>query len=460
MTKLAKLLFRPFATLIMTSKNLNGDYDQVVKKLREINALNGISGLLGWDEMVMLPEGSSDCRADQKSALAGVLYDKQTDEKLGQLLKHLKESSSELNAVQNAVVRDAYKEYIQTTAIPKELAQKIAQLGSTAYEAWVEARKTSDFSKFSSSLAEWVVISREKAKLIDSSRPPYDVLLDTYEKGMTSSRINELFSELRTGLVPLISDIKTRGVKPDTAWLQGEYDVDVQAKMCRQIALDLGFDVTKGRLDVSLHPFTGGSHPTDIRMTTRYKANDFLEGLTGTIHETGHAIYEQNRNLTPEWKDLPVNQAMSMGIHESQSLLWERMIGLNRPFMNYLLPKIKTYFPSQESVTIDQLYSGLNAIQETSLIRTESDELTYTLHIILRYEIETQLIEGTLVVGDIPPLWNSKMKEYLGVDVPNDAKGCLQDIHWAGGDFGYFPTYTLGAMYATQIYEYARLVRK
>ena len=431
-------------------------YNETVTKLREITALEGISGLLGWDEMVMLPAGSSGSRGAQKSALAGVIYDKKTDKGLGEALSILKQSTVDLNNIQIANVRDAHKEYTRSTAIPKELAQKIALLESTAYEAWVESRKTSNFALFAPSLQEWVTVNRQRASYIDDSLPAYDVLLDMFEKGMTSVRLNEIFNEVRSGLVPLIAELKTRGTSPDTAWLQGQYSTDVQAKLCRQIALDLGFDVEKGRLDVSVHPFTGGSHPTDVRMTTRFKEHDLTEGLTGAIHETGHALYEQGRNLDDEWRDLPVSSAMSMGIHESQSLLWERMVGLSKPFQHYLLPKIKEFFPSFPDVSTDKLYEAQNKIQEPSLIRVESDELTYTMHVILRYEIECGLIDGTIQVEEVPSIWNSKMQQYLGVVPPNDATGCLQDIHWAGGAMGYFPTYTLGAMYATQIYEHAK----
>ena len=274
---------------------------------------------------------------------------------------------------------------------------------------------------------------------------------------MTSDRLNNLFAEVRDGLVPLIKEIKTKGTAPDASWLNGKYDLDQQALLCRQIALDLGFSLEKGRLDVSVHPFTGGAHPTDVRMTTRFKEEDLTEGLTGAIHETGHALYEQGRNDDPEWLDLPVSSAMSMGIHESQSLLWERMVALGLPFQSYLLPKIKQFFPSfPADKTAKDLYEAQNAMRDPSLIRVESDEVTYTMHIILRYEIEQGLIGGTISADDVPTIWNSKMQEYLQVAVPSDSKGCLQDIHWAGGAMGYFPTYTLGAMYATQIYECAK----
>ncbi|KAJ1428083.1 putative carboxypeptidase [Ochromonadaceae sp. CCMP2298] len=423
-------------------------YDDTAKRLREIAHLEGISGLLGWDEMVLLPPGSSGCRGDQKAALAGVIYDKKTDATLGANLQQLHNAGAALTQVQNAVVRDSYKEYTRTTAIPKELAQRIALLETSAYEKWIVSRKAADFSIFAPSLQEWVDVNQQRANLIDPSSPPYDVMLDMYEKGMKAERIDEIFSQVRAGLVPLISQLKT-GTPPDSAWLAGDYDVDVQAKMVRQISIDLGFDIDKGRLDVSVHPFTGGSHPTDVRMTTRFKANDLTEGLTGAIHETGHAMYEQGRNLDPEWKNLPVSLAMSMGVHESQSLLWERLVALNRPFQHYLLPKIREFFPTfPTEATPESLYLAQNTMRDPSLIRVEADELTYTLHVILRYEIERGLVDGSIKVTDVPAVWNAKMLDYLGVTPPDDAQGCLQDIHWAGGAMGYFPTYTLGAMMA------------
>lgn len=437
------------------SLNIEETYKEVVKSLREIRQVEEIAHLLEWDEMVMLPSGSGGCRADQKEALAGILYDKQTNVKLGEHLRQLHEVKDELGAVRAANVRDSFKAFVRESAVPKDVAQRLAVLQSTAYEAWVDARKSADFSKFAPSLEEIVDINCKRAAYIDPAAPPYDVLLDMYENGMLSSRLDEVFAEVRAGLVPLIAEIKQKGTPPDASWLVRDYDVDVQAKLCKQIAIDLGFSTNMGRLDVSVHPFTTG-HPQDVRITTRFKKEDLTEGITGTIHEAGHAMYEQGRNLGPEWKDLPVSCAMSMGIHESQSLLWERMVGLSRPFQSYLLPKIKEYFPDFPEVTTEAMYLAQNLIREPSLIRVEADEVTYTMHVILRYEIERGLIDRSIKVADVPALWNAKMQAYLGTTPPDDAVGCLQDIHWSGAAMGYFPTYTLGAMYAAQIYECAR----
>lgn len=431
-------------------------YTDLAAKLRELDALNGINGLLGWDELVMMPEGAVGSRGAQKSALAGALYDKRTDPQLGALLKQLKDATAELEPVQAAVVRDAYRSYTRETAIPKELAQRIAKLETDAYVAWVAARKASDFSQFAPYLQQWVDVNKQKAAAIDPAKPAYDVLLDDYEKGMTSARLDEIFAEVRKGLVPLIAELRSKGTPPADDWLKGTYDIDKQAALCKEVALELGFDTNNGRLDVSVHPFTGGAHPTDVRMTTRFKEHDLTEGLTGAIHETGHALYEQGRNLDKEWEGLPVNSALSMGIHESQSLFWERMVALSQPFAAWLLPRIRQHFPDFPERSVPEFYEAINVMKSPSLIRVEADEVTYPMHIILRYEIERGLMDGSIKVEDVPKVWNAKMKEYLGTEPENDAQGCLQDVHWSAGLFGYFPTYSLGAMYACQIYEHAK----
>eukprot|EP00878_Enallax_costatus_P001574 GHUV01001725.1.p1 GENE.GHUV01001725.1~~GHUV01001725.1.p1 ORF type:complete len:544 (+),score=156.71 GHUV01001725.1:74-1705(+) len=453
--KQPRLRVRAMATAAVAADTSKA-YDDLAAKLRELDALNGISGLLGWDELVMMPEGAVGSRGAQKSALAGVLYDKRTDQQLGQLLKQLKDATAELDPVQAAVVRDAYRSYVRETAIPKELAQRIAKLETDAYVTWVAARKASDFSQFAPYLQQWVDVNKQKAAAIDPAKPAYDVLLDDYEKGMTAARLDEIFAEVRKGLVPLIAELRSKGTPPNDEWLKGTFDIDKQAALCKEVALELGFNTDTGRLDVSVHPFTGGAHPTDVRMTTRFKEHDLTEGLTGAIHETGHALYEQGRNLDKDWEGLPVNSALSMGIHESQSLFWERMVALSKPFAAWLLPRIMQHFPDFPERSASDFFEALNVIKSPSLIRVEADEVTYPMHIILRYEIERGLMDGSIKVSDVPAVWNAKMKEYLGTAPENDAQGCLQDVHWSAGPFGYFPTYSLGAMYACQIYEYAK----
>uniref|UniRef100_A0A7S0WIZ3 Carboxypeptidase n=1 Tax=Pyramimonas obovata TaxID=1411642 RepID=A0A7S0WIZ3_9CHLO len=355
----------------------------------------------------------------------------------------------------SAVIRDAGRNYRKTNALTKDIAERSAELSSKGYQAWVKARQESDFALFAPMLEQWVDLLKEKCHLIDASRPVYDVCLDDYERGLTAPRLDKVFSEVKEGLLPLLHDIRERGTAPDKSWLAGEYDVKLQAQMCEEIAKDLGFSTERGRLDVSVHPFTGGAHPNDVRMTTRFDPACLTEGLTGAVHETGHALYEQGRNL--EYDGLPVNEALSMGIHESQSLLWERMVCLQPAFSKYLLPRMRSLFPDDipASATAQQLYEALNVVRTPSLIRVESDEVTYPMHIILRYEIERALMEGRVEIKDLPEVWNEKMQSYLGCTPQTAAEGVLQDVHWSVGAIGYFPTYSLGAMYACQIYEAA-----
>ncbi|GAB4814416.1 hypothetical protein N2152v2_001462 [Parachlorella kessleri] len=442
---------------MVASTAVNETYEALAKKLKEVSALAGVQGLLGWDEMVMMPAGAAASRAAQKKALAGVLYDKQVDKEIGELLAKLQAANLEeagLDAFQQANIREAARDYKKVTAVTKDIAQKEAELESHGYQTWVKARQESDFSQFAPVLTEWIELRKEKARLIDPSREVYDVNLDDYEKGMTAARLDEIFSQVKAGLVPLLAEIRSRGTAPSDAWLKGDFDTEKQAALCHKLAVALGFSLEKGRLDVSVHPFTGGAHPTDVRMTTRFKKEDVTEGITAAIHETGHALYEQGRNL--EYDGLPVNSAMGMGVHESQSLLWERMVGLSKPFAAYLLPQIREAFPEVPAdKSPEDLYAAMNIIKDPSFIRVEADEVTYPMHIILRYELERGLLDGSVSVDQLPALWNQKMKEYLGCEPETDAKGVLQDVHWSAGLFGYFPTYLLGAMYATQIFKTA-----
>lgn len=439
------------------STTVREDYEALVKKLKDTSALAGISGLLGWDEMVQLPSGAGECRAQQKAALAGVIHERSIDPELGALLDRLTHADdAELSSWEAACVREAAKEYKKSTSVTEDLVRREAALESKGYLQWVKAREANDFKQFAPVLKEWIETRKERAALVDSSKPAYDVLADDYSAGLTAARVTEIFDEVKKGLIPFLSELNATGRAPDNTWLNGDFEIAKQEALCKEIAVAMGFDLNKGRLDVSVHPFTGGAHPTDVRMTTRFKKNDVTEGLTGAIHETGHALYEQGRNL--DYDGLPVNSAAGMAIHESQSLLWERMVALSLPFSAYLLPKLHAAFPNSfpSSKTPEDLYNALNVVKKESLIRVESDEVTYPMHIILRFEIEKALVEGELSADDIPSVWNAKMKEYLNVSPPSDAQGCLQDVHWSAGLFGYFPTYTLGAMSAVQIYETAK----
>eukprot|EP00026_Physarum_polycephalum_P009944 Phypoly_transcript_10083.p1 GENE.Phypoly_transcript_10083~~Phypoly_transcript_10083.p1 ORF type:complete len:435 (+),score=65.46 Phypoly_transcript_10083:34-1305(+) len=356
--------------------------------------------------------------------------------------------------MEKAVVRDSLRDYQMETAIPRELATRIAKLNAAAYGAWVQAKTQKDFSIFKPFLQQWVELNIEKAKLTDPTRPVYDVLMDRHERGLTSKKVDEVFAKIKAELIPFIAKVQQKP-EPKSDFMNHEFDIKTQAKINEQISKEIGFDLERGRIDVSLHPFcvTVGA-AADVRITSRYKTTD-LSSLRATIHETGHALYEQG--LPPDFAALPGGQAVSMGVHESQSLFWERMVGMGEPFWRHYWGLITSNFPfiSSDSTALDY-YKVVNTVK-AGKIRIEADELTYPLHIILRYEIEEGLLNGKIPVDDnLPLLWNQKMQEYLGVKVENDAEGILQDIHWAIGLYGYFPTYTLGAIYASQFYKTAK----
>ncbi|KAK3828627.1 MAG: putative carboxypeptidase [Benniella sp.] len=468
----------------LSSESIRSLYDQLCVRFKDVKRLQGIGALLSWDQEVNMPPKAATTRAQQLGLLATLSHEAGTAPVLGSLLEEIqkRDLSKELNPYEVANVRLMNKSYKHDTVLPAELVQESAELSSAASNAWAKARQQSDFSMFAPFLEKQIKIVREQVsrkikgglyeevqKLNEKTRASlnlkssdecykgyYQVLLDTYESGFKEEQLQVLFSDLKKNIVPLIAKIKAKNFQHDNGFLATDWDVQKQTQFSHRIAKEIGFDTEAGRLDVSTHPFTGGAHPTDVRMTTRYTINNFPEGINGTIHETGHSLYEQGRNK--EYDDLPVNQALSLGIHESQSLLWERMVGLSKPFWTYSLPLLKEEFPEHkdlQSVTPEQFYNVFNRV-EPGFIRVEADEVTYPMHVILRYEIEKALVEGDITVDQVPDVWNAKMKEYLGLDVDEDREGCLQDTHWAVGLIGYFPTYTLGSIYAVQIFEAAK----
>jgi carboxypeptidase Taq len=438
-------------------------YDLLRLKLEEIDCLESLSGLAGWDELTMMPKGTEAqrLRAKASSALAGVIHEKRTAKELGELIDLSAQIVTGNDSKKDfANVKRAKEDYVRATKIPSRMAKRQATLASEGYQVWAKAREENDFRSFAPVLKDWVELVKERCELIRPGEDAFNTSLDEYERGMTKERLDEIFPVVKTCVVDLIKKVyekeKPVALEIGENVLGGKFSTDTQAKLSQEIALKLGFDLDCGRLDVSVHPFTGGCGPGDVRMTTRYKENDLSEGLTGTIHETGHALYEQGRNVK-EYANQPVSRAHSMGVHESQSLLWERMVALSPSFATFLLPELKREFPKEfEGVTEAQLHASFNIVKNPSVIRVEADELTYPLHILLRTELEIGLMRGSIDVDDLPKLWNEKMKSYLNVDVEDDTRGVLQDVHWSSGAFGYFPTYLLGAMYACQIYETAK----
>jgi len=351
-------------------------------------------------------------------------------------------------------VREVRRLHRRATRVPRALVEEIARTTATARGHWVEAREKDDFSRFSPSLTRLVELKRREADAVGWDGHPYDALLDEFEPGATTAMAGALFAELQRDLVPLVQELAGAPRRPDRALLRGRFPKTRQEELVARFIAEVGFDLEAGRVDVSAHPFCVGIHARDVRITTRYDEGYLPAALFGAVHEAGHALYEQG--LDPEQAFTPAGMAVSCAIHESQSRLWENMVARSRPFWERHYETVQGQFPEALSgVDLDTFHAAINAV-EPSTIRVEADEVTYNLHIVLRFEIEQALLDGSLPVADLPAAWNDGMERLVGVRPAGDSQGCLQDIHWAVGAFGYFPTYALGNLYAAQFYAAAR----
>ncbi len=429
-------------------------YAKLAGKLAEISHLRAASAALEWDTEVMMPEAGSDHRSRIMAYLSGAAHDLSVSTEFADIVCRLKWELGRglLSDVQEANVRQALKSYERERRLPGELVRETAEVCSASHHVWMQARKDSDFGKFLPNLERIVALKREEARLVGSAGSPYDALLDSFEPGATAASVAAILDPLRAFLEPFVRRIVASPHQADPAAARVAAPRDLQARLCRLAAETIGFDFRAGRLDVSAHPFTSRLHPGDTRITTRYDESDLLEALTGVIHEAGHGIYEQA--LPAAEFGAAAGDAASMGLHESQSRLWENLVGRGRPFWDFFLPVLRANGLAA-GADPDALYRGVNAVRP-SLIRVEADEATYNLHICLRFEIERELIEGRLQAAALPGVWNARMKQYLGIDVPDDARGVLQDVHWSAGLFGYFPSYALGNLYSAQLYEAAK----
>lgn len=431
-------------------------YAQLSQRLSDLTALEEALGILQWDQEIVMPKGAVAQRGRQMAAISVMHHERLSAPELAQLVDELAGDAA-LDAVQAANVREAKRDLLRATRIPEALVRRWSEATVHAHDIWVQARKDEDFKAFEPILSELVELAKQRAAAIDPHMPAYDVLLDEFEPGMTQAQLDPLFAELKAFLLPLIAQVRARtaqGGLPDTAWLSQHVPAERQRAVGERIVRAMGYDFDRGRLDTSVHPFCGGAGPSDVRITTRYREDAFFGSLAGMIHETGHALYEQGRSL--ELADQPVSRARSMGIHESQSLLWEKQVGLGRPFWTALYPQLQAEYGFLAQVPLDTFLFGISLVDLGNFIRVDADELTYPLHVILRYEIERDLFSGQLQVGDLPRVWNEKMQQYLGITPPNDRLGVLQDVHWSMGSFGYFPSYTLGALYAAQFMNACR----
>ena len=436
------------------------DTDTMMAELRAIGSelidLTRVAELIGWDQETMMPPKGAPYRARQSAALHGLLHERLTRPRVGELLDALAEpvAGGHLAPVDAATVRELRRDYDRAVKVPGELVREMAQATSEGVEIWRRAREDSDFTAFAPALEHLIELKRQVAEHVGYSGHIYDALLDEYEAGLTVEQLSPLFDELRRGTVALLDELRAAPRQPDRLALERAYDIEKQWGFGQQLVRWIGFDLEAGRIDRSTHPFASGIAPGDVRLTTRLSPNDLATSMFGNLHEGGHGLYEQG--LDPDLANTYIGQYVSLGIHESQSRLWENMVGRGRPFWQFAYPQLQAVFPEQlGDVDLDSFVQAINQVRP-SLVRVEADEVTYNLHIILRYELEVQLISGDLAIRDLPAAWNEKMKQGLGLTPPNDALGVLQDTHWAVGYFGYFPTYTLGNLYAAQLWAAAR----
>ena len=431
-------------------------YAELVRRSKELGVLNSCAAVLGWDQQTYMPAKGAALRGEQMAFLAALGHQKFTDPKVGELLAAVEGSDlakdPESDAAANA--RGLRRAYDRATKIPQSLVEELARVTTQAQQAWEQAKRKNDFPAFRPWLEKVVALKRQEADAVGFKDHRYDALIEEYEPGTTVAELKELFAGLTAKLVPLVRAIAESKVKPDRSVLERDYPVDRQKVFAECAAAAFGFDFAAGRLDTTSHPFCSGMGPGDCRITTRYNPRFFSESFFGVLHETGHAHYEQN--LPAEHFGTPVGVACSFGIHESQSRLWENQVGRGRPFWDHFFPRLKQTFPgSLDGVTLDAFHLAINDVRP-SLIRVEADEATYNLHIALRFELELALLSGDLTVAELPGAWNERFAALFGIPVPDDARGCLQDIHWSFGGIGYFPTYTLGNLYAAQLMEGAK----
>lgn len=430
-------------------------YDQLFEHSKTIKTLNSVEYLLDWDQETLMPSAAVDFRASQKELMAGYIHKLKTSTKFSHLLNQLIDLESgqvldpSLTPEQHAALREWRRDHLKAIKLPTSFVKTFTSTCSLAVNLWSEAKKTSNFSSFAPTLNRIFQLCRKKADLLGYQDHPYDALLDLYEPGMTVAKLTPLFDRLKTALTTLVKTIQSKP-QVDTSCLKGEFNADLQLQFGKKILKAMGFSPEISRLDLSVHPFCMPVHPLDTRMTTRTHHDDVMSNIFSAVHEGGHGLYNKGLNL--EQFGSPLGEQSSLGIDESQSRWWETRIARTKPFWTHFLPLLKKDFPQLHHVSLDQFYLAINQVRP-SFIRVEADEVTYSLHVILRFEIEKALLEGSLKPKDIPSVWNQKMHDYLGITPSNDAEGCLQDIHWSFGLVGYFPTYVLGNLYAAQFFQ-------
>jgi carboxypeptidase Taq len=422
--------------------------EQLKEAFGEVADLGKAAAVLAWDQQTYMPPRGFEARGQQLATLSGIMHERMTSESLGALLEGAKGKLLSEDDAHFVAELDFHRS--RSTKLPATLVKALALQESRSFDAWQRAKGSKDFSIFAPHLREMVRLLREKAACFGYEGTPWDALAQDYERGTNAKLVREFFEPLRVATVDLLKQIKnTKQI--DASFLEQKWDVGMQREFSTRVLRDLGFDMARGRVDLAPHPFCTGFGPGDVRITTRYSAENLFDGLSSVIHEMGHALYDLG--FREEDHRTPLAEAPSLGIHESQSRFWEIRVAQSHAFWQHFLPILKQYFPGRlDGVDAEQFYRAVNLV-EPGFIRVESDEVTYNLHIIIRFELEVKILAGELEVEDIPAAWNKAYLDNLGLVVPNDALGCLQDVHWAYGSFGYFPSYTFGNIYSAMLVD-------
>lgn len=436
----------------MTENKQKDDYKELESRFDEMNRLGYMSALIGWDARVCAPANAEEEQGEQMAYLSMKQHEIITRSDWKELFDRL-EKRTDLNDWQQANVREAKKEWIRETALPESLVEQSAKTANAGQNAWMKAKAESDFKSFAPHLQKLVAVARETAAAISAKtgQKPYDALLDMYQPGMTSDKLDVLFDDLKAFLPDFIKQAQKEH-QNDPEPFKDEYPLEKQTEFAKRLMKTMGFDFNRGRLDMSSSAFQTTCGKDDMRVVGRYDLDDPLRSVSAVMHETGHGMYEQG--LPKEYMLQPVGKPRGMALHESQSLLMQMPVLKSNEFIRYLSKEMNAFYETDE-FSFDKLERKMHSVKP-SLIRINADDVTYPLHVIMRYELEKDLINGDLEVRDLPKAWNAKMKEYLGVEPKNDKEGCLQDIHWAAGNFGYFPDYTVGAIAAAQFFEAAK----
>ncbi len=434
-------------------------YDRLMERMRRAHLLGSSASMLGWDQETMMPAGGLMHRARQLALLSKLRHEEATHPEIEELLEACEGDRILMRdplSPEAVNVRQIRREFERDRRVPTSLVEELSRTTSIAKHEWAEARKNSDFSRFAPALEKILNLTKRRAAClgIPEGGEPWDALADLYEPGCRASDVEKVFTPLRKRLQTLLGELLASTTHPSNRFNETALPISQQEAFVRFVTEKIGFDFGRGRLDRSTHPFCNGTHPGDVRLTTRFTETCLNDALGSTMHEAGHGMYEQG--LPMEYVGLPMGEAVSLGIHESQSRMWENQVGRSRAFWQWCMPHLKEFFGcAVDGFNLDELYGTANIV-EPGYIRVEADEATYNMHVMVRFELERGLMNGSLSVKDLPGEWNRRYKDYLGLHVPDDRRGCLQDIHWSMGAIGYFPTYTLGNLYAAQFFDTAR----